>query len=85
MSVRPDLQAFTRFEVDFIEIFGEREKSTDRLYEIYWEKALASDESTFCYENRYGEVARFTFSISEKESDYDTMLVPFLEYDGVEI
>lgn len=85
MGVRPDIQAFTRFELDFKEIFGEREKSSDRLYEIYWEKALSSDESSFCYENRYGETARFNFFINKKESDYCHDFVQFLDYEGVEV
>ena len=85
MSVKPDLQAFTRFELDFEELFGYDKKSSDRLYEIYWQKALAADDSSFCYESRHGEFARFNFSIQERESDYGHERVFFLEYMGVEV
>lgn len=85
MALQTDLYAFMRFETDFIEQFGEKERASADLYEMYMIKCIESDESSYYYENELGEHARFNFYREYKEDNDGHGKVYYLEYGGMEV
>lgn len=85
MSIKQDLYAFGRFESDFIEQFGEKERATRDLFDTYLIKCIEGDETSYYYENKHGEHARFNFYIEQKENDDGVGLCYYMEYGGMEV
>lgn len=85
MAVQTDLHAFIQFESDFIEQFGEKEKDTNDLYELYMIKCIEADESSLYHENEFGEHARFNFYVEKKEDNDGNGQAYYLEYGGMEV